>query len=227
MASPFRLRQHWRKKGEVGGGTYLGDMPLHAVRDHPALPQRRPVALGDRVLVLVVHGRVRRAVVHARLARDDHVALEAAEHGAAHDGRPRVDGLHDLARGEFLLDGGRAGVRRPLAVRRRRRAGKVRLELAVQVLALAEAADEDDARHDAALGAQAVDLPLDEVADLLDDRVENVLDLLGGHDHEARVESGLIVVGEAGEAESMVSHGLGGSVREAPTGWGPPGRRPR
>lgn len=76
-------------------------------------------------------------------------------------------------------------MRGPLAVGGRRGAGEVRLELAVQVLALAEAADEDDARHDAAFGAQAVDLSLDEVADLLDDGVEDVLDLLGGHDHEA------------------------------------------
>jgi hypothetical protein len=78
------------------------------------------------------------------------------------------------------------------------------LEPAVQVVALAEPADEDDARDDAALGAERVDLALDEVADLLDDGVEDVLDLLGRHDEEARVEAGFFVVGEAGEAGESV-----------------------
>jgi hypothetical protein len=74
------------------------------------------------------------------------------------------------------------------------------LEAAVEVVALAEAADEDDARDGAALGAKRVDLPLDEVADLLDDGVKDVLDLLGVHDEESRVEAGFFVVGEAGES---------------------------
>jgi hypothetical protein len=40
----------------------LGDMSLHAVRDHPPLPQRRPVVLGDRMLAFLVHGRIRHPV---------------------------------------------------------------------------------------------------------------------------------------------------------------------
>ena len=78
------------------GVTHLGDMPLHAVADHPALPEGTPVALADIVLVLVVDGGVGGAVVEAGLAADDHVALDAAEHGAANDGGPGVHGLHDL-----------------------------------------------------------------------------------------------------------------------------------
>lgn len=70
-------------------------MPLHAVADHPALPQGAPVALADAVLVLVVDGRVRRPVVHPGLAADDHVALEAAQDGAADHGCPRVYGLYN------------------------------------------------------------------------------------------------------------------------------------
>lgn len=34
--------------------------------------------------------------MHARLAREDHVALETAQDGAADDGGPGVDGLHHL-----------------------------------------------------------------------------------------------------------------------------------
>ena len=187
MASPYsegRVRYgHGRKIGKGNGKeTNLGDVPLHAVRDHPALPQRRPVPFHDGVLGLVIDGRVGRAVVHARLARDDHVALEAAQHGAAHDGGPRVHGLHHLdgrPLAEVDVGGGR-----PLAVGRRR-AGEVVLEPAVEVVALAEAADEDDARDNASLGAERVDLPLDEVADLLHDGLKDFLDLVGRHDEEA------------------------------------------
>ena len=93
------------------------------------------------------------------------------------------------------------GVSRALAVGRgRAAAGEVALEAAVQVVGLAEAADEDDARDDAALGAQVVDLALDKVADFFDDGVEDVFDLVGRHDEEARVQPGFFVVGEAGEA---------------------------
>lgn len=62
---------------------------------------------------------------------------------------------------------------------RRLRTREVCLEPPVQVVALAEAADEDDARHDAALAAQAIHLALHEVAHFLDDRLEDVLDFGG------------------------------------------------
>lgn len=85
--------------------------------------------------------------------------------------------------------------------RRRSRAGEVALELAVQVIALAEAADQDDARDGLPLVAQVVDLSLDEVTDFLDDGVEDVFDLGRAHDHEAAVETNFFVVGEAGETK--------------------------
>ena len=82
-----------KKKQEIT--TNLSNVPLHAVAHHPALPQRAPVALADGVLVLVVDGGVRGAVVHARLAADDHVALEAAQHGVPTVGYHHAAGLRD------------------------------------------------------------------------------------------------------------------------------------
>lgn len=174
-------------------------MPLHAVAHHPPLPQRAPVALADVVLVLVVDGGVRRAVVHAGHAADDHVALEPAQHGAAHDGRPRVQRLHDLD-GPVLADGARHGVRRPLRVRRRRAAREVALEPPVEVLALPEAAHEHDARHDPPFVAQSVYLALHQVAHLLDHRLEDVLDLRRRQDQEPRVQARVLVVGQSRES---------------------------
>ncbi len=214
MASPYsegRVRYgHGRKIGKGNGKeTNLGDVPLHAVRDHPALPQRRPVPFHDGVLGLVIDGRVGRAVVHARLARDDHVALETAEHGATDDGGPGIHGLHHLD--GWPLAGVDVGGGRALAVGGRRGAGEVVLEAAVEVVALAEPADEDDARDDAAFGAEGVDLPLDEVADLLHDGLKDFLDLVGRHDEESRVEADCFVVWEAGEP-GRVSRGLGSGL---------------
>lgn len=155
------------------------------------------------MLLLVVDRRVRRPVVHPALPANNHVPLQAPQHRAPHDGRPRVHRLHDL------YGRARARVRRPLAVGRRRDGGdEVRLEAAVEVVALPEAADEDNARDHAALGAEVVDLALDEVAHLADDGLEDVLDLLGRHDEEARVEARFFVIGEAGEAKNGVRPGL-------------------
>lgn len=179
--------------------TYLGNMPLHPVTNHPAFPQRAPIPFADAVLILVVDGRVGRAVVHARLATDNHVALEPAQHCAADYRRPGIHRLHDLDVAISVVgrDGGR--VCRPLGVRWRRGTREVPLEPPVQVIALPEAADKYDAGHDAALVAEAVYLALDEVADLLGDGLEDAFDLLGCHDEEAAVDSCLFVVGETRE----------------------------
>lgn len=68
-------------------------------------------------------------------------------------------------------------------------------ETSVEVVALSEPAHEDDAGHDASFGAKAIDLALDEIADLLDHGLEDVLDLLCRQYEEARVEAGILVVG--------------------------------
>lgn len=201
-------RDHQRYHQKTKQSTHLGNVPLHPIRHHPSLPQRRPVPLAHRVLLLVVHRRKRRAVVHPRLARDDHVALQAPEHRAAHHRRPRVHWLHHLDRPDVLRRG-RGGVRRPLAVRGRRRARKVRLEPPVQVVALPEAAHQHDTRHDAALGSEALHLALHQIAHFLDHRLKNFLDLLRTHHHEARIEASLFVIRETGEAAVV-------SVRDSP-----------
>lgn len=74
------------------------------------------------------------------------------------------------------------------------------LERAVEVVTLAKAANQNDARDGLALGAQVVDLPLDEVADLFDDGVEDVFDLGRGHHEETTVETDFFVIGETGES---------------------------
>lgn len=172
-------------------------MPLHSVTDHPPLPQRRPVPLRHRVLLLVVHSRIRRAIVHSRLSGYDHVTFQAAQNRAADDGRPGVYRLHHLHRGPLShVDVGLGG---SLAIGRGGGAGEVSLELAVEVVALSEATDEDDARDDPPQRAEVVDLTLDEFADFFDDGVEDFFDLVGCHDEEARVEAGFFVVGKAGK----------------------------
>lgn len=72
-------------------------------------------------------------------------------------------------------------------------------EAAVEIVALAEAANEDDARDNAPFGADGVDLALDKVADLLDHGLEDVFDLVRCHNEESRVEAGVFIVRETGE----------------------------
>lgn len=134
------------------------------------------------MFLLVKHCRIARAVVHPCLARNNHIPLQAAQHRAADHRGPRVHGLHDLDGPELAGPALAERVRRPFAVRWRGGAREVGLEAPVEVVRLAEAADEDDARDDATLGTEAIDLALDEIADLLHDGLEDVFDLGGCHD---------------------------------------------
>jgi len=180
------------------GKTNLGNMPLHPITNHPPLPQRTPIPLPHRMLILVIHRRIARPVVIPTLPTNHHAALQPPQHGSPHHRRPRIHRLHDLhARAIQRLV--RLRMRRAHAVRRRGRAAEVRLQPLVEVVALAEAADEHDAADDAAGGADAGDLALHEVADLLDDGLEDVLDLRGRHDEEAAVDAGGLVVGQPRE----------------------------
>lgn len=179
--------------------AYLGNMPLHTIAHHPPLPQRTPVSVADAVFLFIVHGSVGRAVVHARLSADDHVALEPAQDRAAHDGRPGIQRLHDLD-GPVLADRASHGVRRALRVRRGCAAREVALQALVEVFALPEAAYEHDARDDAAFAAQAVHLALHEVTDLLDHGLKDVLDLRGCQDQKPGVETRFLVVGQSRES---------------------------
>jgi hypothetical protein len=79
----------------------------------------------------------------------------------------------------------------------------VALQPAVEIVALAEATNEDNARDDASIGAEAVDLALHEIAHFLDDWFKYFLNLRGRHDQEARVEPCLFVIGKTREAKSL------------------------
>lgn len=92
-------------------------------------------------------------------------------------------------------------MRRPLAVRWGCRAGKMRFEASIQVVALAEATNQYNAGHDAAFCAEAVDLALYKIADFLDDGLEDFLGLGGSHDEKSRVETDFFVVRKAGEGD--------------------------
>lgn len=178
--------------------AYLCNVPLHPIRDHPPLPQWTPVPVAHAMLLLIEHRRIARPVVHPSLARNNHISFEPAQHSATHNRRPRIHGLHDLDARSAA--GSTQRMCRPLTVWRRRSARKARFEAAVQVVRLAKAADEDDARDGAAFGAQSVDLTLYEVADFLDDGIEDVLDLGGCHDHKTAVDSDFFVVCETWES---------------------------
>lgn len=89
---------------------------------------------------------------------------------------------------------------RPFAVRRRGCTRKVRFQSSIKIITLAKATDENDARHDTALGAQPFDLALNQVTYFFDYGLEDVFNLFGAHDHEPRVETRFFIIRKSGEA---------------------------
>jgi hypothetical protein len=77
------------------------------------------------------------------------------------------------------------------------------LETAIQVVALPETAYQDDAGYPPAFRSQTLYLPLDQIADLLDNWFKDVFDLVGRHNQEARVKPDLFVVGKTGETADI------------------------
>jgi hypothetical protein len=77
----------------------------------------------------------------------------------------------------------------------------MRLHLAVQIVALSESADQHDAADHAPLSSDRVHLAVDERYDLFHHRLEDLLDLIGRHDEEARIEAGFFVVWKPGEGD--------------------------
>lgn len=102
----------------------------------------------------------------------------------------------------------RYDMRRSWGVRRWSGGGEARFETSVEVIRLPEAANEDDAGDNAAFRAETVNLAGNEITNFLDDRFEDVFDLFGAHDEEARVKSCLLVIWEAGKTGGMSAQSL-------------------
>ena len=109
--------------------------PPSPKKKHALVLQRRPLPFR-----CLMHGRIPLSVERGAVETPDNPALHnipvhAAQHGSPSDGGPRIQGLDDVDEREGL-------------------AVKVRRDLLAQVLAAAEAADQEDRRHRGAAGVR-------------------------------------------------------------------------